>query len=223
MAVIIRNGTAADAQAIAKLVLLAAKSHLDHSSLDYSLPGTEEYQLEVLQKLALATEKTYVHHSLFTLLEVDGQVCAGIAGFDYKEVPVSAINDALREIGWNPSQIEEMHQRIETIGEEMPEFDEGVWTLEHCANLPNYRTALKQLIKRQEVFNGTLMDILFKAIITKGVERGFKRIQADILIGNTAIEKVMERHGFKLAEEYRSARLCELLGCAGIARMRLDV
>lgn len=81
--------------------------------------------------------------------------------------------------------------------------EDGAWTIEHMATLPEYRgTGVTQALLRNE--------------FARARAAGYRRAQLSFFIGNELAEHAYMKAGFQFAEEKRSGEFQSGLGVPGL-------
>lgn len=204
----IRPAEAGDTKDLAFLVYLAGKSHMRKPIYDLMFPGSEEYQLEVLQSLLRV--RPWFHYSMFLVADVDGKAVASLCGYSELETGGPKLSAALREIGWSRRDVEKVISRLEPFRRVFPPHPRDAWILEHAATLSEYR-------------EHGLMTSLFKTFIDTAYEGGYRSIELGIFTGNLPARRTYEKLGFMVTEEYADAAFEELFECPGMTRMVLSL
>ena len=63
------------------------------------------------------------------------------------------------------------------------------------------------------------MSKLLEAVLQQGRDKGFRRAQVNIYIGNVAAQRLYEKHGFVVTDEMRDPYFEAEIGSPGMARM----
>src|SRR5262245_11446007 len=85
MAQIIRQGRADDAAFIARTVLLAQRGPRPLGWFDIALGQAEPHVLDFLEKLAVATPRSWYHVSQFLIAEIEGEPSAALCAMPSRE------------------------------------------------------------------------------------------------------------------------------------------
>jgi ribosomal protein S18 acetylase RimI-like enzyme len=64
---------------------------------------------------------------------------------------------------------------------------------------------------------------LLEAVLKLGRDKGFRRAQVNIYIGNTPAQRRYEKHGFAILDERRDPYFETEIGSPGMARMLRDL
>jgi translation initiation factor 4G len=212
MAFTIRPAVADDAAFIAWVQQEAARSHLPYGFWDLAFPGPDEYRLRLIERLARADAKSFVHWSGFLIAEVDGEPAAGLSAYDQATEAtgprfLQAMVAGLGAEGWNEARIGGVQQRLAPFLTCAPEQPEDTWIVEWVATRPEHR-------------GKGLVRALLRLILDAGRERGHHRFQIGVLIGNTAAQRAYEGAGFAVVDEKRHPDFEAAVGAPGIRRMQ---
>jgi ribosomal protein S18 acetylase RimI-like enzyme len=145
--------------------------------------------------------------------EVGGAPKAGLGGYDPTVAGNTALLQALPEVfqrlrdGSSGLSEDGDPPRILTC---IPEPIEGAWMIDSVASVPEFR--------RLGVVS-TLLD----AVMKKGRDKGFRKAQVNIYIGNTPAQRLYEKHGFAILDEMRNPYFEAETGSPGMARMLKDL
>ena len=211
MAVAIRPARPDDAAFLAGVVLAAGRSHVATSFWDLLLdrPGDAAVQA-FLERLLLASRRSWWHHAHFLVAERDGVPAAALSGFanDDPEVeaPAPAVGRALEAHGVARAAAEAGFARAAPFMLCTLEPAAGSWLVENVATHPGHR-------------RHGLADALVAEVLERGRARGHALAQLSLFIGNTPAQRAYERHGFRVVAERRHPRFEAVVGCPGLARM----
>jgi ribosomal protein S18 acetylase RimI-like enzyme len=205
----VRPARADDAAFVAWVCLTAARSHVERSVWDLMVPD-ETQCLVFLEHLASSSSRSYCHHSMFTLVEVDGRPVAGMCAYDPDEAGMPVLLDAVVEafvaLGWDADQILGAQERAAPVMTCASEEPPGCWIIECVATAPQMRG--RGLIRR-----------LLEHMIDRGRQKGYDRAQISVLIDNVAAERAYQGVGFKMIDEKRHDDFQAAFGCPGIRRL----
>lgn len=201
---VFRSALSRDSFALAKLICLADQAHRPVPGYRLALGDNEVYRLQVLERLVTAITLQPFHYSLFIVAEIDGVVVSGVCGYEPHKVGMHNLNRALREIGWDESQIAGLYKRI--IPAILPMSEPEPWCMDHVATLAGWRR------------RGLMRELLTR-IVARGEDLGYRSMQVDVLIGNLSAQRAYEQVGFRVVAEYTSDNFVKAMGCPGIARM----
>lgn len=205
----IRPADIDDAGLLARVILMASRSHLPSGFWDLLLPGPEQDLLEFLEYLTLGLEASPCHYEHFLVAERDGEGVAAIAGFDPGQpdlVPLGlVIAAAFGELGFGDRALTSAYRRLEPYQAAVPEQHRGVWTIEWVATLPEHRRT-------------GLISLLLDAVLERGRERGYSRAQVTTYVDNEAAARAYARFGFRPAQECRDPAFEALMGSPGLVR-----
>lgn len=203
--VLFRAAEPRDANALAKLIYMADLAHYGVSGYSISLGGTQEHQLDQLQKLTMTQARSWFHWSHFEVAEMEGCAVGAIAGFD-KPRGDEVMVEALREIGWNREAVASLEERLADLYSAFPNEPEGFWTIDHVAVMPEIRG------------RGVARHLLDQ-VLDRGRELGFRKAKVDVFEGNTAARALYESAGFRLQETFGEEALRRVLGRDALHRL----
>jgi ribosomal protein S18 acetylase RimI-like enzyme len=209
----IRPATAADAPFLARVVLLASRSHLEKGVWDIAVPGPESECLRCIRRTLLTDTPSWCHYSKFIVAEVDGESAAALSGYPANAEDLLPMERAFaagfEALGWGPEQIAEAFGRILVFLSCHEDDEPGAWIIEWVATLPDYR--------RRGLVQALMMEML-----EQGRERGHTVAQIGILLGNTPAQKAYEDVGFKLTLEKTAPEFEAAIGSPGMGRLLRD-
>jgi GNAT superfamily N-acetyltransferase len=208
----IRDAAPADAAFLARVLLLAARSHLEDRPgiWDRALGGTETDCLTYLEQLALADEQCLTHWRHFVVAEVDGCSAAALAGYEPSIVGGRFCSNALSRAdlalgrlstGWTQAWLRAFDVMKKCAWPE--EMDPGAWIIESVATLPGFR-------------GHGLMTALLQKTLEIGRARGCSLARVHVLIGNERAERVYIKAGFTVAGEKPHPDFEALFGAPGM-------
>lgn len=201
---IIRGARLGDAGSIAYLTYLSAQGHVRVSLYDVIFPGTPgptRERLELLEELFAADTISFAHHSVYMVAEVGGRVASSLYACN-GSVWSTGFHEALREIGWEDSDLEALDKRTEPLRRVRPSIPVDSWIVGNVVTLPEYRRR-------------GLTDELLKRAIDKGRRQGYKSAQLTVFTGNTPAQEAYEKAGFKVTDTYTNSQFEEIFGCRG--------
>jgi len=206
----IRSAKPDDAPFLAWVMLTAARSHLAHGIWERYVGGTERDCLTFLESVA-CTEKLHLFHSsTFIVAEVNGRMAGGLSGYDPQKFGMKAFTQAVpevhRKLGWTEEYQKEAIARYIPWTTCTPENIQGAWVVENVATVPEFR--------RQGIIN-----VLLTEIIEIGHQKGFKKAQIGVMIGNTPARNAYEKSGFMFVDEKRNPDFMAAIGSPGITRL----
>jgi translation initiation factor 4G len=206
----IRPARAEDTEFLAWLILTAGRAHVTKGIWEVIIGGTEQESLKFLRLLAVTTIPHLFHYSCYLIAEADGRPAAGLGGYDPENYGYEALYQAMPEVfkklGHSGGPDPEANKRAERVLCCIPEDTEGAWIIDSVATLPAYRRK-------------GIVDQLLVAILEKGRQKGFKKAQISIYIGNRPAQRAYEKHGFKIEDEKRHPDFEAEIGSPGMALM----
>ena len=210
----IRPARPDDAGFLARVIFIAARSHLERGPLDLAFEDDVEACHAFLERLTLATTRSWFHYSKFIVTEVDGRPAAALCGFDAREAGMvtvmQAVQEVADEIGWTEADLAAIEKRLEPTLTCMPDETEGAWIIENVATLPEFRRR-------------GLINMLLEEILEMGRRADYRLAQTACMIGNTAVQRAYEKVGFQVVDEKRHPDFEAALGCPGIRRLLRDL
>jgi ribosomal protein S18 acetylase RimI-like enzyme len=182
----VRPALLSDAPEISELIYIAAASGYPNSGYDLSIGGTRPAQIAELTLLASTGSPSWFHFSHFDVLEVEGRIVAGAAGFDRARAD-EQLDSALLEAGWSEDRIAAMQDRLGPIFSALPPEPPGLWTIDHVAVMPSWR---------RRGFG----RVCLQAVLERGKARGFSISKVDVFASNEPARALYKSLGFILAE-----------------------
>ena len=209
----IRSARHDDAAFLAWLILTAGRAHVKRGIWEVILGESENKCLAFLELLAVTETPHLFHHSCYLVAELGSQPVAGLGGYDPRVLGYPALLRALPEV-FKKIGISDLDETTDNrpprILECIPDAVEGAWVIDSVATLPEFR--------RQGIVNRLLEEI-----IENGRQKGFRRSQINIYIGNTSAQKAYEKKGFKILDEKLDPYFEKEIGSPGMARLLLDL
>lgn len=209
----IRSARIDDAAFLAWVILTAGRAHVKRGIWEVILSEPEHHCLAFLRLLAVTEVPHLFHHSCYVLAEADGRPVAGLGGYDPEVLGYPALQRALPEVlkerGMSSAN-ETMRAGPPRILECIPPTVEGAWIIDSVATAPEFRR--KGIISK-----------LLEEILERGRQRGFRRAQVNIYIGNEVAQRAYEKQGFKILDEKRDPYFESHIGSPGMARLVRDL
>jgi translation initiation factor 4G len=194
-------------QFLARVILIAHRSHLERGLWDFLVGGSEAECLRFLEALTTTSQPHWAHYSTFIVAEVDGQPASALCGYFEAEHGMSAFLDAVPEanqaVGRTEEDVAAGWKRGGSIIKVAPEHVEGAWIVENVATLPEFRRR-------------GLTDRLLAEILDKGRRRGATTADVGVLIGNDPAQRAYEKAGFEVIGEKRHPEFEAVYKCPGI-------
>jgi len=184
------------AQFLARVILIAHRSHLERGLWDFLVGGSEAECLRFLDALTTTSQPHWAHHSTFIVAEVDGQPASALGGYFEAELGtetafiISAVREASGVVGRTEEDSIAGWQRAGSIAHVAPEHVPEAWVIENVATLPEFRRR-------------GLADRLLAEILDKGRRRGATTADVGVLIGNDPAQRAYEKAGFAVIGEKR--------------------
>ncbi|MCC6850084.1 MAG: GNAT family N-acetyltransferase [Deltaproteobacteria bacterium] len=212
MAHTIRRAEARDLPFIAWVQQEASRSHLPFGFWDLAIPGSDEYRLDLVARIASREPGSFAHWSRFLVAEVDGEPAAALSAYDDAKAVsgerfYGAVLAAMTAAGWNEARLGAMQQRVAPFLACAPEQPDDTWIVEWVAARPAHR-------------GKGLTKALLRAILDEGRTRGHTRFQVGVLIGNSPAQRAYEGVGFAVVDEKRDPAFEATFGTPGIRRLR---
>ena len=205
----IRPARPEDAEFLAWLILTAGRAHVTRGIWEVILGGTEQENLKFLNLLVVTTTPHLFHYSCYLIAESDGRPVAGLGGYDPGRFGYAALQQAMPEVfrqlglmGADP----EAQNRAERVLCCIPDNAPDAWIIDSVATLPKYRRK-------------GIVDRLLAAVLAKGRQKGFRRAQINLYIGNRPAQSAYEKHGFKIVDQKCHPDFEAEIGSPGMARM----
>lgn len=206
----LRPAAPGDAPAAARLMYLAAKSHVDKPLYDLMFPGSMEETLGRLAALFNTEARSWYHHSHYLVAEVDGEVAGCLCGFNDLESGRSRLRDAFIEIGIDRAEGKAMYERTLPFHRVNPGHYEDSWVVEHAAVFPRFR-------------GRGIMTSLLSEVLARGRRSGYKCAELNMLIGNVPALGAYEKAGFVVVEENTDDEFMAIFKCPGMARLYMEL
>ena len=209
----IRPAQAGDAAFLSWVILTAGRADVKKGIWEVILGEPEERCLYFLKELSITEIPHYFHYSCYLLAETGGMPVAGLGGYDPSVFGNSALWQALPEVlskfrGETPElSVINKPPKILTC---IPDPVDDAWVIDSVATVQTFR--------RKGIAGKLLTEML-----EKGMQKGFKRAQINIYIGNIPAQRLYEKYGFKIIDEVRNPYFEAQIGTPGMARMLRDL
>lgn len=214
MSVTIRNARADDAPFLARVMLMASRSHRPYGLWEEFVKRDEKDCLSFLQKIAVTKTPHLFHHDVFIVAEKDGQAVAGLSGYDPASHGminfISILPEVCEELGWSKTDLKEASRRMRSYATCMSDEIPGVWVVESVAAMPEAR--------RQGI-----MNLLLEEILSRGKSQGYEKSQISVLISNTPARRAYEKAGFRYVNEKRNPEFEAVYGDYGVVCMMMEL
>ena len=208
MDIVIREATPQDAPAVAELMYIAGKSHVQTSIYDLMFPGSMEERLQKLAALFTTRARSWYHYTHYLVCEVRGSVAGSLCGFNDLESGGGRLGEAFIEIGTGRAEGKAMYERMRPFHRVNPKHYEDSWVIEHVAVFPDYR-------------GRGIITSLLEEILRRGREADYDHAELNMLIGNTPARRAYEKAGFVIVEENTDEEFMGLFNAPGMARLYL--
>lgn len=205
---VIRPARREDAGFIARNILPSQRGPRPRGWFDIALGWPEPQCVAFVERIAVATQKSWWHVSNFIVAEVDGEPAASLCALPAAGTAVAAraaIAEVAGQIGLSESELAAIFRRGAYSSNCWVQGGEGEWLIEHVATLPAYRGC-------------GLVQTLIAHALDQGSAAGFSRASISFVIGNDAAERSYARAGFVFAEEKRDPDFEALTGAPGFRR-----
>ena len=205
----IRPARREDAKFMAWLILTAGRAHVTRGIWEVILGGTEQENLKFLSLLAVTAIPHLFHYSCYLVAESDGRPVAGLGGYDPNRLGYTALQKAMPEVFRQlalPGPGPQAQKRAERVLCCIPDTVQDAWIIDSVATLPAYRR--KGIVGR-----------LLTAILEKGRQKGFRRAQINLYIGNQPAQRAYEKYGFEIADQKCHPDFEAEIGSPGMVRM----
>ncbi len=214
MGIEIRRARQEDTAFIAWVQLAAARSHVPVGFFDLAFPGEEEARLALIERVCSTETLSMCHWSGFLVADVDGQPAAGLSGYEPTkrgtDTFAAAMLEGLGGAGWSPEDVDGVFGRMMPFLKCAPESPDDAWVVEWVATKPDFRG------------RGLVRSLLAK-ILQEGRDKGYRRAQISLLIGNHPAQHAYESAGFKAVDEKRHPEFETAFGSPGTLRMLRDL
>lgn len=208
MAKEIRQGRAADAEFIARTILMAQRGPRPLGWFDIALAQDEPKVLDFIARLAVAKPRSWYHVSRFLIAEIDGKPAAALCAMPSRETRDTmraAFEDVARAAGLADADLAAIYARGGYARGCWIQGGETDWLIEHVASQPHAR-------------GHGLVQALIARALSAGMAAGFSRASISFVIGNDAAERCYARAGFNFAEEKRDSAFEVITGAPGFRR-----
>jgi GNAT superfamily N-acetyltransferase len=206
--VLIRKARCDDAGFLAWAILAASRGHLARGWFDVALNQSEGRCLDFLRQLTIASTLSLWHYSRFIVAEADASPVAALCAFraaDAYAISPAAITETIETLGLPISERALIWERGAYAFTCTTPPNRDSLVIENIATLPNHRR------------RGYTAALLAQAI-EAGRAGGLAEAQITFLIGNESAERVYERAGFHLADEWRHPEFEAITQSAGLRR-----
>ena len=143
MATHIRRGKADDVDFLAWIMLSASRAHLPRGVWDLIVGSDEQGCLDYLRRLAVAEPRSLCHYEAFLVVDVDGELGAGLYGFDSRTggwaTVAAAMTTVQHDLGWTQSDVAASQKRVAPIWACLLPDIGADWGIENIATKPQYR------------------------------------------------------------------------------------
>jgi GNAT superfamily N-acetyltransferase len=154
------------------------------------------------------------HYEAFLVVDVDGELGAGLCGFQFRTggwaTVAAAMTKVQHEPGWTESDVAASHKRVAPIWACLLPDIGADWGIENIATKPQYR-------------HRGLASLLLNEIVREGRKRGCKLAQITTLVGHGAAERVYKKAGFKVSDEKRCSEMASVLNTPGFVRFTREL
>ena len=208
-----RSAKRSDADFLAWAILTAGRAHVKRGIWDVILEGTDEENLAFLKSLAVTELPHLFHFSCYLIAELNGESAGALGGYDPDVLGYDALKKALPEVLWKlqrPIPDLTPDARSSTVLACIPESVDGAYVIDSVATLPEFR-------------GQGIATMLLEEMIKRGRDKGFKRAQISIYIGNRPAQHLYEKLGFNVVDEKRSFDFEKEIGSPGMARLLRDL
>jgi translation initiation factor 4G len=203
-----RAASEVDAPFLATVLEMAGRGHLPRGPWDLSFPEADE-RARALQLLAGDAPRSWCHHSVFEIAEIDGEAGAAMVSFDAAELGDSldkALFEVFQRLAWPNERLAALGPLIAPYLRCFPDMPPGTWIVENVGT-------------RADLRRRGLVGALLERALERGRGHGFSTAQISCLIGNDAAQRAYERAGFRVVEERRAPAFEAALGAPGFSRM----
>jgi len=205
---VIRRGTAADAEFLAWVMLMASR-HGPRGTWDLVVGGDDKECLEYLRRLSLVPG-TLCYCESFLVAEIDGQPVSALGTCRFVDGGWAGVGRAMArvqsDLAWSAAAVEASRKRLAPVLACMPADAGADWCIEFVATLPQHRRR-------------GLVDALMRQAIQCGIDRKCSLAQIQIMIGNNPAQKAYEKAGFTVFDECRSPEFQAVVGSPGFRRL----
>ncbi|HUR16118.1 MAG TPA: GNAT family N-acetyltransferase [Candidatus Limnocylindrales bacterium] len=207
-AISLRDATSEDAEFLARVMLIATRSHLGRGAWDYLLGWEESATLEFLAQLAVSEPEHLFTYSRFVVATVDGEPAAAASGYRPERhgfaVYLPVFDELLRTNGVTDPEYSQIWARGDVLqsagaGPVAP----GAWIIESVATLPAFRGM-------------GLVDRLLADLLQRGTASGCDRALIEtVFVGNDPARRAYLKHGFLPVRETSGDGWQDIFGSPG--------
>jgi ribosomal protein S18 acetylase RimI-like enzyme len=208
MATIFRAARSSDAPFLATVLQMAGRGHLSRGPWDLAFPDSSE-RTHALEALAGEAPRSWCHHSVFEIADLDGAAGAAMVAFDADRLGdtlAKSLFDVLERLSWSPARMAAIGPLLAPYLRCFPTMPPATWILENVGT-------------RADLRRRGLVGALLERALERGRALGFTSAQISCLIGNDAAQRAYEKAGFAVVEERRDADFEAMLGAPGFSRM----
>ena len=214
MALTIRDATRADAAWLARVIYQASRSHRQCGFWDLLFPGSLDRRLGLIESIGTNPVECNCHHGGFLVAELDGERAGALSGYDPRVKDQArfsqAIADAVVAVGMADEELVRLEGRVQPYLLCQPEFDAESWVVEWVAVEPQCRSR-------------GVVDAMLEAIFQRGRDRGHRRAELALMMGNDRAQAAYLRSGFDVVATRTHPSMQSAVGCAGVARMAMEL
>jgi len=205
----VRAAREADAPLLARVILMATRSHLSRGLFDLLFPGSDDERLALIEALVVHPAECHCHWGGFLVAELDSEPVGALCGFEpLVKTPARlerAIVESMLRAGLG-DELETARLSVEPFERCRPEIPDDVWVVEWVAVEPAHR-------------GQGVLPPLMDAILAEGRRRGYRQAQLALMLGNDRAERAYERHGFRIVGARTHPSMERAVGSPGVARM----
>jgi GNAT superfamily N-acetyltransferase len=214
MATHIRPGKADDMDFLAWVMLSASRAHLPRGIWDLIIGSDEQGCLDYLRRLVVAEPRSLCHYEAFLVVDVDGELGAGLCGFEFRTggwaTVAVAMTKVQHDLGWTESDVAASHKRVAPVWTCLLPDIGADWGIENIATKPQHR-------------HRGLASMLLNEIVREGRERGCKLAQITTFVGHGDAERLYKKAGFRAADEKRCNEMAFVLNTPGFVRFTREL
>jgi ribosomal protein S18 acetylase RimI-like enzyme len=195
-------------------MLSASRAHLRRGVWDLIIGSDEQGCLDYLRRLAVAEPRSLCHCEAFLVVDVDGELGAGLCGFEFRTGGWAAVAAGMtkvqHDLGWTESDVAASHKRVAPVWACLLPDIEADWGIENIATKPLHR-------------HRGLASMLLDEIVREGQERGCKLAQITTFVGHGDAERLYQKAGFRVADEKRCSEMASVLNTPGFVRFTREL
>lgn len=205
MSITVRKASESDVDIVSQALLEGSRAGKKIGLFDLVFNTSDDtVLLGYLNRLVLATTKSYCHFSNFFIALSGSERIGAICGYEPRIATHEIFSKALEEIGFDESY----HERIAAYLLCEGDVDNKTWVLDFIM--------AKNPFQSFEI----LKELVGKSMLTARL-KGYRKVQTSVEIGSVETEMIYKKLGFTVLDEKRSEYYKEQFGRPGIMRLQM--